>query len=75
MTRMRRATHLYCHKCKTNLHDYGQQNCDKCNADLTVDGSRCCLNTIIEEQENTLRFKLNKLFMNICCFCCLNLYD
>ena len=64
--RMRRATHLYCHKCKTNLYDYGQKTCDACNGDLTTKGSKCSLNTIIEEEKESYLFKLNKIF----CFCC-----
>jgi len=27
---LRRATHMYCMYCMTNLHDYGQTHCDKC---------------------------------------------
>ena len=34
---MRRATHLYCRYCKTNLCDYGAERCDYCHIRLTRD--------------------------------------
>lgn len=36
-SKMRRSTHLYCKYCKTNLYDYGQEQCDRCLIDLRKD--------------------------------------
>lgn len=64
---MRRATHLYCHKCKSNLQNYREDNCDRCHADLTLDGSTVSLNTIFEEENMNVLFKIKKLFLKCCC--------
>ena len=67
LPRMRRSTHMFCNLCKQNLQDYGQEYCDRCHANMCINGNTT-YDTDVKGKNVILRTLI--VFFQGICMCC-----